>query len=99
MHGIGGPTGAANLAPLRSRHLVFFCEAVAAQQLVRQHVEYRTRRLPCTCACAPQADVDLPALALKYELSGGYIRNAVQVRYDRGSNTAWSRKGIQGGRG
>ncbi len=48
--------------------------------------------------CVPQADVDLPALALKYELSGGYIRNAVQVRYDRGCAYCMGR-GRESGRG
>ena len=28
-------------------------------------------------------DVDIPVLALKYELSGGYIRNAVQAALSR----------------
>ncbi|KAG2434073.1 hypothetical protein HXX76_007801 [Chlamydomonas incerta] len=49
-----------------------------------QRLEIWKKQLPPACKLEP--DVDLPALALKFELSGGYIRNAVQAALSKATS-------------
>ncbi|KXZ55616.1 hypothetical protein GPECTOR_2g1166 [Gonium pectorale] len=49
-----------------------------------QRLEIWKKQLPAAAALKP--DVNLPALALKYELSGGYIRNAVQAALSKATS-------------
>ncbi|GLC47982.1 hypothetical protein PLESTB_000046300 [Pleodorina starrii] len=49
-----------------------------------QRLEIWKKQLPP--ACKLETDVNLPALALKYELSGGYIKNAVQAALSKATS-------------
>ncbi|GFR47899.1 hypothetical protein Agub_g9646, partial [Astrephomene gubernaculifera] len=49
-----------------------------------QRLEIWRKQLPPACRLEP--DVNLPALALKYELSGGYIKNAVQAALSKATS-------------
>ncbi|GIM08475.1 hypothetical protein Vretimale_12482, partial [Volvox reticuliferus] len=49
-----------------------------------QRLEIWKKQLPPACNLEP--DVNLPALALKYELSGGYIKNAVQAALSKATS-------------